>query len=358
MRPRLRINQQIFMKKVRLSTKLAAPTAKPDQHTPYGEGDINSFPGNISQGDITDGGVEYGDITDGGPLDVDQGDIDNMMAGAPLARVMAAKVTPGGLSRQQADIGSRFAPPKGLTLSNANIPALIVQNGRIIQKATDQKLNGRLVNRNIKEHRTRSPYVSLLGAKVAALPVEDLIFDGATLFPVTGETLLRVYTVPMVFLTIASSQLIANAGNRYGVQIFAYGTEGAIIEATQWQIERVDITKAIKMTFIPFKRVKDAVKPVLAKITDIATKAIVDGASATTANFDVVSVTAVVSGIPFDVIDQSYGYTVGAAPGVLTPYSFVVRVSNLAVGEQIQGVVPGLDSQELQAFCKLWNIHV
>jgi len=301
-------------------------------------GDIDPEPyagsihhGSVDTGDPLDGSVDMGDVS----VDLEHGDLEAIQQGAPLKSVIQNKLV--------GKMGSRFgsAAAKKVTMANVNFPAFIAENATVVQYAAERKIPGKLLEWNLKRHRAMAPYLSFFATgSTPSSGVSTITWDSTGLSSL-GEPA-WVYTVPMVFVTISASQLNAKSGNRY--QIATQGLSESLTPADglPWLIERNHIHKPIRLTIIPFKRVKDEVRPLNCLVTtasDATTVGTVDGLTYT--------------------LKKPYIADIQQPAATSVGFKFKVKVSNLAAtDETIVGTIPGLDSRELDAFCAMWKLNL
>jgi hypothetical protein len=119
-----------------------------------------------------------------------------------------------------------------------------------------------------------------------------------------------MFTVPMFFGVISASTLNARAGSRNEISITGVNPWGAALTTEIWIVERRNVNRPLRFTYIPYTRVKDKVVPSLG----------------------------------------AFGTLLGGAT------NFVITVSDVDTTESLQVVSPGLDSQELRRFLRSWKI--
>lgn len=267
----------------------------------------------------------YGDLEvlsgDIEPAELGAGDIEEILAGAPAARVVARKIAKGttlqrttqSMTRPQAakvmasSVTSPLTVP-GAAISAARIPALIASNAQIISFGVERPVAGSLLKYNLDAHAAEfvSGSIAKAAAGAGAGATTTLTFAPADR-PLGFDTV----SSPLIFLVISASQLNARAGARYEVSITGAALTGGLLNGDVWTVERINAYEPIRLTFIPTVRYKDTVRPV---------RAIWGGQRD---NADV---------------------------------SLVVKVKDALADETVQIILPGMDSQELRAFQKAWNI--
>lgn len=272
-------------------------------------GDVPGFSHNTHMknliGDVEDDGYgdeEYGDLV---APEFSTGDMNDVANGRSASAKVLRKMAPR--ADRKAAVAAALSLP-GKAIDSAIIPALFPENAKVIQFASERGVPGSLVKYNLDKHRVASPYASVFknvaGAGVGATTTVTL--DAALIAPIIE------YTVPMYFVTISSSVLSGRAGARYEITLAGVNEFNAVLNAETWIIEREDINKPVRFTAVPFVRIKDDVKPMLAAF--------------------------------------------GTVQGLVK--TFVISIKGVDTSESIQVVAPGLDSQEMKAFLKAWNIPV
>jgi hypothetical protein len=196
----------------------------------------------------------------------------------------------------------------GAAISASLIPTMIVDNARIIRWGQDKQVAGALVLNNINQHNVEFVEGSVSSAAAGAGPNQaaTMTFDDSEL-----PTDFEYGTAPMIFVTAAASALNATPGARFKLKIQGWSIAGAPIAEDEWVLERINAQLPMKITIIPVCRYRDRVVPVRVK----------------------------------------FGNTVG---GVVR--SLRVVITDAATTENLQVVLPGIDSEELTQFLKQWNI--
>lgn len=256
-------------------------------------------------------GSVYGGIEDETiePIAIGDPEYAEMLAGAPVAKVMTQKAGKKGAmsTAKMRSIGRTLATP-GAAIAAATLQSLYAENGIIIQNASTAAIPGDLIKYNLDLHRTETPFTSVLSNAVGAgVAVDtDNVLNNSDLPAGAAK-----YTAPVIFVTIAASALNARAGARYQISLVGMSRSGAALDATKWIVERKDASKPLKLVIIPFIRVKDTILPQVA----------------------------------------AFGAVTGANDAL------TVRISGADATESVQIIAPGQDSQELRAFLKTWNIN-
>jgi hypothetical protein len=252
------------------------------------------------------GGGLYGDVNSAPLLagDMDGEDMESIAIGAPASEVIAAKT---GATPAQAEA---LAIP-GVALEAAVIPALHGVNLEIIQFASKKGVSGSLVKANMELSRSITPtysrFVNVNGVDPAT-PVSGTFNTGV----LNGE-IPMMYT-PMIFGVVSASTLNARAGGRYEISITAYNQAGVPSSTEKWLVQRVDVTKPMYFRLIPFVRIKDEVRPIIAV----------------------------------------WGDTNETNPD----QTLVITVKGLSTGETAQFTAPGIDSEDFRKFASEWNVQV
>jgi hypothetical protein len=296
---------------------------------------VGEMTGNIYEGDPdqiipNQGEVDYGDV-DYGDVELDQGDIDALYSGAPMTQVLARRT-----GVPQAVVAKRFGP--GSKLKHVKIPSVIVENGRIIQWATNQKLSGKIVELNVKRHVVASPYPTLQKTAVPVAGVATVSLNSADL--VLLDPTCPKFTVPIIFVTIAASSLAAKAGGQYAIRVSGLTEDLGVIDQSVWTIERAKLNDAVRLTIFPWRRVKDAITPVLGMVTQIGPVAFVNP---------------LVAGGPFSIVSP---WLINNAVPAAVGASFTVEVTGCAVDETVTVRVPGRDSSEITHFERAFKLRM
>lgn len=252
----------------------------------YGEPDENGF----------------GDVDLMGSGDLSPEEVAQIAAGAPApaAVARAAKATPA----QAAALGL-----PNQAMASAIIPAMWGRNAKIRQFASERGISGALLHSNLQLARTStimtSQFKSVRGAGITQ--VTEVTFDSASLPAATP-----LFYVPMIFVSISNSQINARSGGRYEIWMTGRNQVGQAFSSERWIIERTDNTKAMEFALIPFVRVKDDVKPMIA----------------------------------------AYGHVNGS------DQTLVLSVLGSGDDDVIQATCPGTDSTDYVAFAKGWRLTI
>lgn len=281
------------------------------------QGDIDdSYPDSVMLGDIEDDSEIIGI---GDPVVVTQSDSQKMAQGASLAQIinakMARRVRPGqnnnvGKAAKIA-IGASMATPNN-ALSAAHLPPVFQLTNAILKQAgTETPVSGtgikNVFNRWSDDYPIQTTNRVIIATDGAAIGVE---FGNAQLGAGQPNPSWTKIGVPVVFITIASSNNISRPGARYSVALEGVAASGGMLANDETHFERIDGNKPMTLILFPYIRVKEIMRPQMA----------IFGANGT----DEVKLT--------------------------------VKIKGLAKDESVSVTVPGFDSSELKALCRTLNI--
>jgi len=284
------------------------------------------YPGSL-WGDPDDDDL-YGDlpliIGDAEAVELDEGDVEEIFSGAPVAKVVASKLLSKPKAGMLGAANKSVTAPKsavvsaskvtsplsvpGAAISAAKIPALIAENAKVISFGVERPIAGSLLKLNLDRHNSEftAGSISKSAAGAGAGSTTTITFA-----PADRPIGFDVVSTPLIFLVISASQLNARAGARYEIHITGAAETGAALNGDVWTIERTNAYEPVRLTFIPTVRFKDAVRPVRAV----------------------------------------WGGQRGESD-----VTMAVLVKDALTDETIQVILPGMDSQELRGFQKAWNI--
>lgn len=295
-------------------------------------GDV-PFPGSMMYGDVElGGGVTVGDIEIG---DVDESDFEGESVGDIASRVKKAlnkkstvniQVAPGttGPAYQVAAAaaqaaGQSYMGMPGTALQNLSTIPMWAVNAKIATPGTARKISGNTLKSTIEHTLSIMTWASTYLSATSAGGTATLSFLG------NADGVHRHKPIPMVFITIAASQLIARAGGRIAINFTyrnamgVYGGgdgQGQAFVSDTWVIERGSTNKAIQLVYFPYVRVKDTITP----------------------NPAVVGC---------NLLDL-----------VATLQDLTITVTGLSDDETVSGVLPGLDSTDLHGFLKAFKVKI
>lgn len=287
---------------------------------------MSKFKGSIIEGDVDmDGDIVVGDVEIGtGDVDTSQeGDLEGALkrfkrkttkGSAVNLHVNPAASAPATVLAQSVAETSKDVSMgmPGMALNATLLPPVVQANARTVAPGTQQKIQGWVLRHNIERMLaicTWSTYSETAIQTTGSLTITV----GTDEIPSPSKRFL----IPVFFLTITGSALQSQAGSRITISWVAEDEFGVPAANDTWAFERVNLTKSMQFSIIPYFRVKDSIKPVLASIFNENTV----GELKVTAKFS-------------------------------------VTISGLVAGESAQLVVPGLDSSELRAFCRAWNLNI
>lgn len=189
-------------------------------------------------------------------------------------------------------------------LETSVIPCLWGTNLTVTQPGALGKISGHLLIQNLAKHRTATPLQTIIKtAAGAGIADTTVVSFGVADLPAGAG----MFTCPIIFISIAASAQFAAAGAGLSVSIETVNEYAIQNTRDAWAFERKNINEPIRLTSVPYVRLKDDLIPVLASW----------GANGATLN---------------------------------------VKIKGLSENESVRVTIPGVDSQELKSFLKTWNI--
>lgn len=206
----------------------------------------------------------------------------------------------------------------GAALENMSTIPMWAVNAKMVTPGTTRKIAGSTLKNSIMNFLSLCTWPSLYESAIPVAGEAVLTFVGA------ADPVHRHKLVPMVFITIAASTLVARAGGRLEVTL-AYrnplgvygGGDGHDLTyvSDTWIIERTAVSRPIQLVYFPYVRVKDIITPNPAVV----------------------------------------GSNLLDAPGAPSQ-DLVLTVKGLAAEELVQAVIPGLDSTDFRSFMEAFKV--
>lgn len=267
------------------------------------EGDYNDFlTGGMDDTELNLGDMDRVLVTQG---DMDEGDV---FEGAMVrARKVAQRKFAG-----RGPSAANAAKMPGVALMGVSLPAVYIQAAKMVQPGTDLLLSGNLFKFNLDENPIRNPFSTItktVGGAVDPGTKVSVTFNNSDL-----PSGCDVYSVPVIFATIAASQLNARNGLRYTMEITGKSRDGVVVTTDSFDFERSANDKPIRVQIIPYIRSKDNIVPL-------------NGAF-------------------------------GKIGGELTNIAFTVSITGMPDSEALQVTMPGIDSSELKETLKQWGLSL
>lgn len=271
-------------------------------------------------GDTTMDSLMLGDPTDGEifigePAIITQEDYNEMTSGAPLPAVVARKAmkraNAAGNIRKALGISqaATLAVPDS-AVKMSQFDPILVENGTVVQFGTTGRVSGNSLVANI--NKWKSDFPTLMNQKRAVgdsgmsdVTVEFGEVEADALGYVAGKL-----AVPFLFLAITSTANSVRVGARYNIQVVATSEKGMTLSSDKFTVEWKNTTAPLKLTLIPYLRLKETLLPLLAAFGN---------------------------------------------PG--TEVTLSIIIGGMALGDSVEVTTPGVDSEETARLLKMFNIQ-
>lgn len=257
-----------------------------------------------------DGGIVVGD-----PISISNEDFQEIASGAPLARVVSRKaqnrIQADGNVRKAAVIGQAASlTVPGAAAAISSFEPLFVENGNITQFGTTSKVPGSGLIANINKWRAEYPNImtQIRGVGDAQMADVTLKLDATNAAQLGYDGALMA--VPFLFLSLTSTANSIRVGARYTITMTARSEKGLALTSDKFSVEWKNTTRPLKVTLIPYLRLKESLLPLLA----------------------------------------AFG-TSGS-----TPVNISITIGGMGLGDSVELTCPGVDSEESARLLKSFNI--